>query len=221
MSEISDHSKPKKKKASHLKLVISNPPPDKTLFNTKDSNTGFAAEIQKIGHSHYALIAHDPFHHLGYRIVLELHDNQDEEGPKSVTCHFPDMVAEELNQFVGEDETLYALILIQFQMKILTQILLFCQDLNVLNLIIYANDTSEGHALGIYDILVAYEDRIPTLAGTKTQMVIPVTRKTFNKWVDHMKQANQDFRQALWEDQRCNPSIQAYLKLDPTLRFFG
>ncbi|MDF3033180.1 MAG: hypothetical protein K0R76_134 [Alphaproteobacteria bacterium] len=214
-------SKPKKKKTSHLKLVVSNPPLDKDLFQATNSGMGFTAEVRKRGRSHYALIARDPFHHLGCQIILETHNNEDEKGSKSVTCHFPDMVAEELNASVGEDETLYALILIQFQMKILTQILLFCQDHGVSNLIIYANDTPEGHALGIYDTLVVYEDKIPTLRGTKTQMVIPVTQETFSKWMDHMHQANQDFRQALWEDQRSNPSIRAYLKSDPTLKFFG
>jgi hypothetical protein len=130
------------------------------------------------------------------------------------------MVAEELNQFVGGDETLYAMILIQFQMKVLTQMLLFCQAHGALNLIIYANDTPEGHALGIYENLVAYEDTIPTIRGTKTQMVIPVTQGTFQKWTELSNQANQDFRQALWEDQKWNLSIRAYLKLNPSLQSF-
>ncbi|MCE3231326.1 MAG: hypothetical protein K0R76_1110 [Alphaproteobacteria bacterium] len=218
-------SLPKKKKASPLKLVVSNPSPlqikKKNPSQAINSGTGFTAEVQKIGYFHYALIAQDSFHHLGYRIVLELHNNQDDGESSSVTCHFPDMVAEELNEFVGGDETLYAMILIQFQMKILTHILLFCQEHGALNLIIYANDTPEGHALGIYENLVAYEDTIPTIRGTKTQMVIPITQGTLQKWRDLSNQANQDFRQALWEDQSCNPSIRAYLKLNPSLKFFG
>ncbi|MCE3231266.1 MAG: hypothetical protein K0R52_1194 [Alphaproteobacteria bacterium] len=223
MSEVYDDSKSKKEKAAHLKLVVSNPPAvyKKTSSQTTNPNAGFTSEIRKRGHFHYALIACDSFHHLGCQIILETHDYEDEERSKSVTCHFPDMIAKELNEFVNEDETLYALILIQFQMKVLTQMLLFCKGHSVSNLIIYANDTSEGHALGIYQPLVVYEDQIPTLRGTKTQMIIPITQETFDKWADHMEQAKQDFRQALWEDQWSNPSIRAYLKADPSLKFFG
>lgn len=213
------------KKAPSLKLVVSNSSPiqKKNPSQTLDPNTGFIAEVRKRSHCHYVLVARDPFHYLDCEIVLEIHDNEDEEElePRAVVCHFPNILAEELNEFVEEDETLYGMILIQFQMKLLEQILLFCRDHDALNLLIYVDDTSEGHAFGVYRSLVIYEDKVPTTTGTKTQMVIPTTQKTFDKWIDFMEQLNQNFRQTLWEDQRTNPSIRAYLKSNPCLKFFG
>lgn len=231
MPEPFDDPKCKQKKTSHLKLVVSNPPP---VQKEKPSqkvrrNTGFISEIRMRSPSQYILVASDPFHRLDCELVLELHDNEDEHEleARSIVCHFPDIIAEGLSDFVQQDETLYAMILIQFQIKLLELVLLFCSNHDTLNLIIYANDTFEGHALGIYENLVAYENKlpaiskIPTATGTKTQMLIPTTRETFDKCIDLMHHVSENFRKALWEEKGANPCIRGYLKSNPDLKFFA
>lgn len=217
---ISDSNKP-----CHLRLVVSNPAPvqEKNLPQTVNSNTGFTADIHKEEHSSYTLITRDSFHRLKCKIALEIHDREDEEErePRTVACHFPHIAGEELNELVEDDETLYGMIMIQFQLKILEQILLFASGQNTLTLVISVDHESERHALEVYRSLVIHEDKIPTLTGIQTQMVIPTNPKTFDKLIDLMDHINQDFRQMLWEDQRDNPAIREYLKSNPCLTYFG
>ena len=99
--------------------------------------------------------------------------------------------------------------------------ILFCGTHNILNLVIYADETSEGHALGIYQSLAIYEDKFPTATGVKTKMIIPASQKTSDKLTHLMEDVNYSFRQALWRNQRTNYAIKAYLKADPGLKFFS
>ncbi len=219
----------------HLKLVVSNSTPvqKKPLSQTRDPNTGFATEIQEKAHSRYVLVAYDPFHRLDCEIALEIRDNEDileiydygedEEQlePRAVVCHFPNILAEELNEFVEGDETLYGMIIVQFQMKLLEQLLLFCSDHDASILLVHTDNTAEGHALEIYRSAAIYEDKIPTITGTKTQLVIPTTLENFDNLLDLMDDVNQDFRKMLWEDQSTNPAIREYLKSNPCLKYFS
>ncbi len=225
MSEAFDNFQLKKKEFSHLTLVVSTPPlvQKKKPSQAIKPNTGFTAEIRMRSPFYYALIARDPFHCLAYELILKIYNHEDEGElePKSVICHFPNILSEALDEFIGGDETLYGMILIQFQMKILRQMLLFCHDHNTLNLIIYADDASEEHALRIYQSLTTYEDKFPTITGIKTKMLIPATQKTFDKLTNLINKVNQEFQQTLWENKDTNPSIRWYLKSNPDLKFFG
>lgn len=73
----------------------------------------------------------------------------DELNSLSVICHFPYIDDDVLNHFVSEDEDLLGMILIQFQMKILNQLLSFCASKNATNLIIRI-DENISEAIGIY-----------------------------------------------------------------------
>eukprot|EP01099_Mayorella_cantabrigiensis_P005732 TRINITY_DN463_c1_g4_i4.p2 TRINITY_DN463_c1_g4~~TRINITY_DN463_c1_g4_i4.p2 ORF type:complete len:238 (-),score=18.20 TRINITY_DN463_c1_g4_i4:3314-4027(-) len=216
---------PDSNKPCHLRLVVSNPAPvqEKRLPQTADSKTGFTADIRKKEHPPYALIARDSFHRLECEIVLKIHDREDDEErePRTVACHFPHIAGEELNELVEEDETLYGMIMIQFQLKILEQILLFSSGQDALTLLICTDHESECHALEVYRTLVVHEGKIPTQTGTQTRMAIPTTPKNFDKLINLMDHINQDFRQMLWEDQRDNTAIREYLKSNPCLTYFG
>ncbi|MGV8949377.1 MAG: hypothetical protein ACOH2E_08495 [Candidatus Paracaedibacter sp.] len=220
-----DNFPPFQKKPPLLKLVVSNPPliKKKTISQMTIPNTGFTAEIQMRSPSYYALVARDAFHCLDYELILKIHDHKDEEEleTRSAICHFPNILVEELDASIGEDEIFYGMIIIQFQMKILKQMLLFCGSHNIINLVIYADETSEGHALGIYQSLAIYEDKFPTTTGVKTKMIIPASQKTSDKLTGLMEGANYNFREALWRNQRTNYAIKAYLKADPGLKFFS
>ncbi len=212
------------KSPPHLKLVVSNPPVEnKNPSQIINSNTGFTAEIQEKDHPYYTLVARDPFHRLGCEIVLEIHDGEEEEElePRSLVCHFPNILGEELNEFVEGDETLYGMIMVQFQLKLLEQLLLFASNQHALYLLVQVDSGTEGHALEVYRSLVTHEDKIPTKTGKKIQMLIPATVESFDKLIDLIDHINRDFRQMLWEDQRNNPVIRDYLTSNPCLKFFG
>lgn len=224
MAGLFDNSTPRQEKAPLLKLVVSNQPPiqKKNLPKIKISDTGFAAEIRMRSPSHYALVARDDFHGLSYELNLKIHEPNDGEEleARSAICHFPNILAEELDEFIEGNEMLYGMIIIQFQIKILKQVLLFCAAHNFLNLTIYADEMSEGYALVIYQSLATYEDKFPSGAGEKTKISIPVNQKTSDKLTHFMDEVNHGFRQALWRNQRTNYAIKAYLKSDPSLKFF-
>jgi hypothetical protein len=218
----------KKKNLPHLKLVVSNSTliQKKPLYHLRDPNAGFTADVRKRGEFHFVLVASDPFHALDCEIPLEIRDDEElldtyESKARVVVCHFPNILTEQLNEFIEEDEALHGMIMVQFQMKILEQLLLFSSDHEASSLFIHTDNTAEGHALGIYRKSAAYEDKIPTLTGTKTQLVIPITLETFDKLIDLSEHVYQDFRQILWENQASNPAIREYLKSNPCLKHFG
>ena len=103
---------------------------------------------------------------------------------------------EELYEFVEEDETLYGSLMIQFQMKILEQLFLFCSIHYASTLVVYTDD-DQAEALGIYQDFLSYKAQTLTHNGEKTEMVIPVDRKTFEVWIDFMDQINRKFQQSL------------------------
>ena len=176
----------------------------------------------------YIMVACDPFHRLDCEIILEVCDDEDvleiyneEMEPLTVICHFPHIIDEELNKFIDGDETLCGMIMVQFQMKILEQLLLFCSNHGASTLLVWVDHTFEGHALEAYQNFAVYEDKIPTMTGTKTQLVIPATLETFDNLMDCMDDINQEFRKMLWEDQSNNSAIREYLKLNHCLKFFS
>lgn len=227
MSTLPDSQNP----PPYLKLVVSNPPPvgKKKRSQTFDPNAGFTFEVQERRPSQYTVVAYDSFHGLDCEIPLEICDDkdilgvydEDEMGARALLCHFPSIIDEELNEFIDGDETLCGMIIVHFQMKILEQLLLFCSNHDVSTLLVEVNHTSERHDLEIYQNLAIHEDKIPTITGMKTQLVIPATLETFDNLRGLMDDINQDFRKMLWEDQSSNPTIREYLKLNPCLKFFG
>ena len=224
MAGLFDNSTPTLEKASLLKLVVSNQSPIQKENSPKItiSDTGFAAEVRMRSPYHYALVARDDFHGLSYELNMKIQEHNDGEEleARSAICHFPNILAEELDEFVEGDQMLYGMIIIQFQIKILKKILLFCATHNILNLIIYADETFEGYALVIYQSLAIYEDKFPSGAGEKTKISIQVNQKTSDKLAHLMDEVNHGFRQELWRNQRTNYAIKAYLKSDPSLKFF-
>lgn len=227
MSEPVD-TKSKKKFPSYLKLVVSDSQPvptaceEETTSFDGTSNQGFSAQIRKRGGSLYTLVARDPAHHLECSIDLEVQENPKGLKPPSVICRFPDMPAEGLYKIVGEDETLLGMVLIQFQLKVLESILLFCAEHLAIKLLVYTTYiTEEDHVLGVYSNLATREDVVHTQDGDKVQITMPAGSRTFDKLVDLMDDVRLRFTQGLWREQRTNPVIRRYLKSRAALAFFG
>ena len=219
------------KKHSHLRLVVSNPEPmlaqEEDLFQD-GPDVGFTVKFYKEGVCD-VLKACDHFHRLRCRMLLEI-DDQEAHGKippsRSVICNFPHILGkdynefEELNNHTKGGEDLFGMILIQFQMKLLEQMLLFASDHDASTLVIHTNNAEESDALGLYQRLAAYVDKVPTDSGAREQLVIPINQKTFDKLIDLIDEVNQKFRRGLWREQRNNLFIRRYLKRDASLEFF-
>jgi len=207
--KASQHSSIKKTTA-HLKLVISNPAviqETHALFKRKPSTTGFTAEMFQLGDQLYEMKIRDHFHDLGCDLILEIEKSM---GKTAVVCDFPPTL-DESNKYLNEDEDLYGLIALQFQMKILKELFLFCTQHDASQLAIYMDD-NQAEGFGIYQDFLAYSEETLTGNGEKAKMVIPTDYKVFDKWNSFMAETNLKFEQNLWRNQRLNSAIRRYLK---------
>ena len=132
---------------------------------------------------------------------------------------FSPLIEEPLNTLVMGNETLFDLILIQFQMRVMEQLLLFCSEQCASELTLYM-DNEQAEKFGIYDSFLAYQGKTLTVNGEQTEMIMPADQETLDTWIEFMDKISRDFRQMLWKEERTNPVIPFYLKSDPQLRFF-
>lgn len=195
---------------SPLKLVVSNPPSFQEGFSSKaiGSNIGFAAEVRMRSSTLYTMVVREPYHYLGCKLPLEIEESPLD--PVSVVCQFPYLSADNLKEFIEEDEILLGMILVQFQMKILKQLLLFCLNHNAKTLIMQV-DEDQSDYMGIYERFVTYEDKIPTKGGKMLQMVIQVNSEVLKECTDFIDKIYEKFFKTLWCHQRKNSAIRAYL----------
>jgi hypothetical protein len=178
------------------------------------SRSPFTSEIQMQGPCLYTMVIQDPSHFLNCELVLEIEKNQDESDSNVVICHFPKISDEILNAFVWEDDTLYAIVMIQFQLKILKQLFLFCATHFASTLIIYSDD-DQAEDLEIYRDFLAYEDLDYIPKGDITEMVIPTNINAYEVFSEFMDIITLKFKQSLWQYQRINPAFNHYLKFHP------
>lgn len=199
--------------APKLTLVISSPAQKSTASSKPPRPTvGFFAETYSKGDEVYEMVAQDPSHYLKCVLKLEVMESYCEAHKGGVICHFPTIEDEEFNTFVGGDETLYGILLIQFHMKVMEELLMFCGGYDASRLIIYADD-AQAKQLGIYENILVHQDQIILRdLGEKTVLVIPAHFDIFDKWVDFMEDASQRLQQVLWLEQNFNPLVRAYLK---------
>lgn len=199
-----------KKTATYLKLVISNPAPIQethTLPKRSASNTGFTAEILKRGDQLYEMKIQDCFRDLECDLILEIEKRM---GKTIAICDFSPTLNES-NKYLDEDETLYGIIAVQFQMKVLKELFLFCAKHEASELTIYMDD-DQAEGFEIYQDFLIYCDEALTEKGEKTKMVISTSREIFDKWCSFMTEINLKLEQDLWREQRFNPVIRGYLK---------
>ncbi len=219
---------PCEKKPTHLKLVASNPAPVEETpfppFLLARPTEGFSAEVSHVPVKNtpltlFEMKIKDPSHYLACTLALELEEGLEEDEEGKVICHFSSIQDGSLNKLVMEDETLFGLILVQFQMRIMEQLLLFCSEQCASELTLYM-DHDQAEKFGIYESFLTHQGKALTFNGEQTEMVMPADPETFDAWVDFMDKTSRDFRQTLWKDQKENPVIRFYLKSDPQLRFF-
>jgi hypothetical protein len=198
------------KTSSHLKLVVSNPIPVQVASDDSQPTVpkvGFSVKVCSRGHDLYEVSIQDPFHEMECDLIMEIERDTNET---TVACHFPVILSEQ-NKFLDEDETLYGIIAVQFQMNVLEQLFMFCANHNASQLTIYMDD-AQAEGFGVYRDFLVYSDENPTDNEEQTEIIIPTDPKTFGKWLTFMQRTNFEFEQDLWREQRLNPAIRHYIK---------
>lgn len=169
----------------------------------------FEANIRLMGLSSYTMIARDVSHYLSCVLPLEVQVSDDELECGEVVCHFPVIQEQYLEAFVWEDELLVNVIRMQFYLKILEQLCIFCSNHNALKLIIHAN-AHEAKKLSVYEKFAVHTEEIISHHGRTKTLAIQVNTDTYSRLIDDMAKAADDFHEIL-EDN--DPVIQQYAKL--------
>jgi len=194
---------------TELKLVVSNADPMQrvsTLSQSQPSTTSFTVKAHKRGFRLYEMTIQDPFHELVCDLVLEIERNG---GETAVVCHFHTFM-DDSHKLLDEDEDLYGIIMIQFQMKVLDHLFLFSTEHKASQLSIYMDD-DQAVGFGIVQDFLTHCDETITEYGEKTGTVISTDRNMVSEWRTFMEKTNLELEQDLWRQQRGNPAIRHYL----------
>lgn len=197
-----------------------------TLSPLSDS---FTSLFQEFSPNLHVFAAQDNNHELACKMTVEIKEmfvsleDEGEEGAylaSVVACSFPAIDVENLHKITGCDSYLQGILMFQFQLKILEQLLLFCEEKGAVNLILTVSD-AELDYLEVYSRFFVSEERIGTSRGEQTQVMIPTDVHTYDEIVDFMDELEKDFRKILWRGQNANPVFREYLKLNSCLRPFS
>jgi hypothetical protein len=169
----------------------------------------FGAKTQLMGLSSYTMIARDVSHYLSCALTLEVQASDDESEFGGVICHFPVIQEQYLEAFVWEDELLVNMVMMQFYLKILERLFIFCSNHNALKLIIHAN-AHEAKKLSVYEKFAIHTEEIISHHGRTKTLAIQVNTDTYSQLIDDMEKTADDFREILEDD---DPVIQQYAKL--------
>ncbi|MCE3230250.1 MAG: hypothetical protein K0R52_178 [Alphaproteobacteria bacterium] len=86
-----------------------------------------------------------------------------------------------------------------FQLKILEQLLLFCEEKAAANLVLTVKDANLAY-LGIYSRLIATAKKVTTAREEQTEIVMPTDVETCDEIVDFMNDAEKQFRKTVWRE---------------------
>jgi hypothetical protein len=186
----------------------------------KTTHPGFVSEITQISARQYMFAAQDAAHRLQCSFMLEIQDVLDAQNEAlpledrvipQVVGNFPAIDGELLAEEVWEDDYLQGILTIQFYLKILEALILFCEDKSAGGLVLTVD---EGYIdlVDVYEDFIAGQMQVITENGEKTQIVIPANVGVYDLLIDFMDQFNRDFHRTLWRDQRQNSAIRHYLK---------
>lgn len=168
----------------------------------------------------YVFKGEDLDHQLLCEMTLKLKEtfvsvDEEEEGEgflaSVVTCHFPSINVQKFNAKVGFDAYLQGVVIFQFQLKILEQLLLFCGEKASVNLILTVNDATLDY-LDIYSPFITSAKKVTSAKEEQTEIVIPTDVETYEEVVDFMNEVEKQFRKTLWREQTVNLAFREYLK---------
>ena len=184
---------------------------------TQSPKQSFLWDFQEISLGIFIARFRDTFHELFFEITLELKDSllasDDEEQyiERILVGNFHSVDVQRLQQKVHWDEYLQGMILIQFQLKILEQLLLFCEEKHTTYLFLIFNEANQDY-IEIYQRFIISKEEILSNHGEKIRISLPTDVSVYDELIDFMEEVDQSFRQTLWTEQRNNPIYREYLK---------
>ena len=203
-----------KETVRHLRLVVSNALPlsSEELDSSETENmTPFKVDIQHHTAGQYIMKAHDASNSIDCEIILKVKEAKEESESSTVICHFPKLNFQGLSNFCDEDETLFGILAVRFQMKVLEQLMLFCAE-KLADTLVLIMDYDQAEVLEIYGHCKMVQKKISTPQGKKIQMIIDTRIDQYDAWVELMEETKLKFSQNLWSEQRSSPVIKNYLK---------
>lgn len=210
-----------------LNLIINNTHPFKgnILPQKREmplSSDSFICDFQEFSPNLHAFRVKDCTHELDCELVLEVKKSfvfLEKSGEKDpylttvVTCSFPTINLQRFNEKTGFDSYLQRLVMAQFQLNILEQLLVFCEQKDAGNLALAINDDNLGY-IEIYSRFFVSASQVTTEKEEQTEAMIPTGTNTYDRVVDFIDKIDREFRCALWRQQRYNSDIREYLKLN-------
>ncbi len=184
------------------------------------SPASLLSHFQELSKNLYVFSFHDIHHELSCEITLELKNNfaltekdghEDSHFVPVLSGDFPTIDLQRLQCKVPWDDYLHVLLVIRFHLKILEQLLLFCQEKDVLNLTLTFEEANLDYMEVFRHFFIA-EAQVLTATGEQTKVLIPANEETYEELFQFMERLAHDFRQNLWRDQKINPAFRQYLK---------
>lgn len=188
---------------------------DKMADHIKYNRTGFRSILDRISprKPYYTLDSYHNFHFLRHNICMEILNDENHLG-KSLVCKFGRIDSDSLSVLVEDDEYLIGSILILFQMNIMRDLLQFCLDRDVENLVLKI-PTDFMEELEVYEEL--WDSQVP-IVGSPEPMVklfISATSDVLQSWKESIEIVKNEMKMTLWRDQVSNVNIRNYLKFNP------
>ena len=159
----------------------------------------------------YTLAARDLTHYLSCELALDIRESPDESEFGDVVCHFPVIDSSYLSAVLWNNDLLVEMVMLQFQLKVLEQLLTFCANHNALKLVIHMEPTEILH-VSAYKEFVVHTEQILTHQGKKAALVIPTDQVTYGKLLDEMEETSKNYQEVLEEVAEHDPMVQQYMK---------
>lgn len=206
-----------------LNLIITHPFKGNILPQKRETpplDGSFICDFQEFSPNLYAFRVKDPTHELDCELILEVKKSflcLEEEGEKHsylapvVACGFPTINLQRFNEKTGFDTYFQRLVMAQFQLNILEQLLLFCNQNDADNLVLTINEEYLDY-LEIYRCFFVSARQVTTARGEQTEIMIPTDTNTYDRVVDFIDKIDREFRCTLWRMKSCNPVVREYLK---------
>ena len=184
----------------------------------------FIWQVEELSGQRYRIRAQDPWHELACELILEtkqtlrfpegVPDGSPEEDGFYVPVlsgEFPALQASGLDKKTLGDVYLQNMVVMQFLVKMMEQLLLFCEDKDAVTLSLGFNEQNNDY-VEVYRGYFNEEAICYTSKGKWTRIGIPTSLEVYDEVIDFIDHIEQDFRSTLWREQRFNPVIRQYLK---------
>lgn len=167
--------------------------------------SSFLVDFQEFSPNLHVMRAKDLNHELTLEMILERKESfayskgeTEEEGYLApiIACALPRIDVQKFNEKACQDECLQEILMIQFQLKVLEQLFLFCEEKAAVNLILTMSDSNLDY-LEMYRDFFISEEQVITARGEHTEVVIPTDMETYNKVIDFMDQVDKYVCQTL------------------------